>query len=144
MNEAETVSLNGLREYPYSAILCYPKFSEEELERRINELSNLRITALEFQGSRKILGLSALGKGCVGIVVSAQGSTGRVAVKILRTDADRSGFDHEASMLELANSLGVGPKLSGFSSKFLVMEYLDGVPLPEWVTALAGRGQRTE
>jgi len=123
-------------------ILCYPKPSSEELDRRITELSSLGIAALEFRGSKEVFGVRVLGKGCVGVVISAQTSTGRVALKILRTDADRAGFDHEASMLKLANSINVGPKLHGFSSRFLVMEYLEGSPLPEWVKTLAGRGRK--
>ena len=142
MNSPATVPLDGLRNDPYSMILCYPKLSSEEMERRINELSNLGIVALEFEGSKEIFGVKVLGKGCVGVVVSAQTSTGRVALKILRTDADRAGFEHEASMLKLANSIDVGPRLHDFSSRFLVMEHLSGLPLPEWVKTLAGRGRK--
>jgi putative serine/threonine protein kinase len=123
-------------------ILCYPKLSSEELERRISELSSLGIVALEFRGSKEVFGVRVLGKGCVGVVVSAQTSTGRVALKILRTDADRAGFDHEASMLRLANSINVGPKLYDFSGRFLVMEHLEGNLLPEWIKTLAGRGRK--
>ena len=142
MNEVVTVALGDLRADPYSKILCYPRFSNEELERRIGELSSLGIVALEFRGSRTILGVKTLGKGCVGIVVSALQGDRRIALKILRTDADRVGFEHEASMLKLASSVSVGPKLVGFTGRFLAMEYLAGVPLPQWVAGLVGRGRK--
>jgi putative serine/threonine protein kinase len=142
LGEVKTVELSALREDPYRSILCYPRFSVEELERRVSELSGLGISALEFRGSRRIFGVGILGKGCVGIVVLALRNGGRVAVKILRTDADRNGFDHESSMLKLANSVDVGPRLLSFSSRFLVMEYLDGMPLPQWVMGLTGRGRK--
>ena len=142
MTEAATVSLDGLREDPYKTILCYPKFSQEEFERRISELADLGVDAFEFQGSKSILGGKVLGKGCVGIVISALRKSRRVAVKILRTDADRRGFDHEASMLRLANSVNVGPTGLDVSSNFLVMEYIEGFLLPEWVQGLKGRGRK--
>lgn len=142
MNEVVTVALDDLRADPYRRILCYPKFSNGELERRISELSSLGIVALEFRGSRTIFSVKVLGKGCVGIVVSAQRNGGRIAVKLLRTDADRISFDHEASMLTLANSVNVGPKLLDFSSRFLAMECLEGILLPQWVAGLAGRGRK--
>lgn len=143
MAESARVALNDLRREPYSTIMCYPRLSNDELERRIHELSGLGISALEFQGPRTVLGVRMLGKGCVGLVVSAQGNKGRVALKILRTDADRHGFEHEASMLRLANSVNVGPRLLNFSNKFMVMEYLEGRSLPEWVEELAGRGRKS-
>lgn len=142
MSEVTTVALDDLRETPYKVILCYPSYSDEEFERRISELSILGVVALEFRGSKNILGAKVLGKGCVGIVVSALRDNGRVAIKILRTDAGRSGLDHEASMLKLANSVNVGPILLGFSRNFLVTEYLEGLLLPQWIQGLRGRGRK--
>jgi putative serine/threonine protein kinase len=45
-------------------------------------------------------------------------------------------------MLRLANSVNVGPRLLSYSNRFLVMEYLEGKTLPEWVEGLAGRGRK--
>jgi len=100
------------------------------------------IGALEFRGSKDVFGTKVLGKGCVGIVVSALRDSGRVAVKILRTDAGRSGLDHEASMLKLANSVNVGPTFLDVSRNFLAMEYVEGLLLPDWVRGLKGRGRK--
>jgi len=142
LTEVTVVALDGLRENPYKTILCYPKFSKEEFDRRISELSGLGVSALEFRGSKNIFGTRVLGKGCVGIVVSALREGERVAVKILRTDAGRSGLDHEASMLKLANSVNVGPTFLDVSRNFLVMEYIEGLLLPDWVRGLRGRGRK--
>lgn len=142
MSEVTTVALDHLRETPYKAIICYPNYSDEEFERRISELSGLGVAALELRGSKNIFGTKVLGKGCVGIVVSALRDGGRVAVKILRTDAGRPSLDHEASMLKLANSANVGPALLSFSQNFLVTEYLEGSLLPQWIQGLRGRGRK--
>jgi putative serine/threonine protein kinase len=45
-------------------------------------------------------------------------------------------------MLRLANSINVGPRLYDFSGRFLVMEYLEGDLLPQWIKTLAGRGRK--
>lgn len=142
MTEVATVALDGLRQDPYKTILCYPKFSNEEFDRRISELSGLGVSAVEFRGSKNVFGTKVLGKGCVGIVVSALRESERVAVKILRTDAGRSGLDHEASMLRLANSVNVGPTVLDVSRNFLVMEHIEGLSLPDWVRGLKGRGRK--
>jgi len=142
LTEVAVVALDGLRQDPYKTILCYPKFSNEEFDRRIGELSGLGVGALEFRGSKNVFGTKVLGKGCVGIVVSALRESERVAVKILRTDAGRSGLDHEASMLRLANSVNVGPTFLDVSRSFLVMEYVEGLLLPDWVRGLKGRGRK--
>jgi putative serine/threonine protein kinase len=42
-------------------------------------------------------------------------------------------MQREARLLEKANSVGVGPKLSGVSGNFLLMEYIDGDLLPAWL-----------
>jgi len=142
LTEVTVVALDGLREDPYKTVLCYPKFSSEEFERRISELSGLGVSALEFRGSKNVFGTKVLGKGCVGIVVSALRGNQGVAVKILRTDAGRNCLDHEASMLRLANSVNVGPTFLDVSRSFLVMEYVEGLLLPDWVRGLKGRGRK--
>jgi putative serine/threonine protein kinase len=40
---------------------------------------------------------------------------------------------HEATMLEKANSINVGPKLLGYSDNFLVMELIEGQLMDEWI-----------
>ncbi|MEM1537283.1 MAG: RIO1 family regulatory kinase/ATPase [Candidatus Nezhaarchaeales archaeon] len=114
-------------------ILCYPKPKEEEASRRKEELASLGIKLVEFIGRSSINGVNVLGKGCVSVAVLAYGDQARYALKIRRVDANRESMEHEAALLRFANKLGVGPRLIGFSKNFLVMEYVDGLPIDEWL-----------
>ena len=120
---------------PYASILCYPRASEAELESRLGELREHRVTALEFSGDASAFNMPVLGKGFVGIVIAAHVGGERVALKIRRVDADRAGLEHEAQMLVKANSVQVGPRLIGVSRNFLLMQLVDGYLLPNWLNA---------
>jgi len=139
---SKIVSRNQLREKIYANILCYPRYNAKEAAKRIQELKQLGVKALEFIGEKTAFNVSVLGKGCVGIVVRALLDKKRVALKIRRVDADRLGMQHEAEMLKIANKVGVGPRLISTSENFLLMEYLEGTLLPKWLERLKGRGTR--
>jgi len=140
LQRSEIVSLERLQNERYASVLCYPKYSASETTKRIKELKRLGVKAIEFAGEKTAFNLPVLGKGCVGIVVIAHTKTGRVALKIRRVDADRKGMEREAEMLAKANSIGIGPHLISISEDLLLMEFIDGVLLPEWVANLRGRG----
>ncbi|MEM2319173.1 MAG: RIO1 family regulatory kinase/ATPase [Candidatus Bathyarchaeia archaeon] len=127
------IFVERLKEEPFAYILCYPKPSNAEVDKRIKELEGLGVTALEFGGEKQAFNVPVLGKGCVGIVVKAYKGTEKVALKIRRIDADRAGMQREAQMLRVANSVNVGPKLLGFSENFLLMQFIDGELLPNWL-----------
>ncbi|MCX8177641.1 MAG: serine/threonine protein kinase [Candidatus Bathyarchaeota archaeon] len=127
------LSIEKLRCEPFSSILCYPRPSQDELDKRIRELAELGISAIEFAGEKKILNMPVLGKGCVGLVVIAHLGSQRVALKIRRVDADRDMMFHEAQMLRVANSVSVGPKLIVASEDFLLMQLIEGSLLPKWL-----------
>jgi putative serine/threonine protein kinase len=97
---------------------------------------------LEFVGEKTVFNVPVLGKGCVGVVVSARVSNEKVALKIRRMDADRVGMQREAEMLQIANKIGVGPRLIGSSENFLLMEFVEGNLLPQWIEKLKGKGTR--
>ncbi len=139
LQKGETISLKELDENKYGQVLCYPKFEQEELEKRLKELEQLGVKAVEFTGEKKISEVPVLGKGCVGIVVVAYTSLGRTALKIRRADADRKEMFHEAEMLKLANTVKVGPKQLEVSENFLLMEFVDGNHFPQWIESLRGR-----
>ncbi len=46
----------------------------------------------------------------------------------------------EAKLLKLANKVNVGPKLVDSSKNFIIMEYLEGQKITDWVRELKGRG----
>lgn len=78
-----------------------------------------------------------LGKGNVGLVVIAHVKTGKIAaLKIRRVDADRKEMKHEADMLTVANSLGIGPRLMKMTDDFLLTDLIEGEHLPNWIKHL--------
>jgi putative serine/threonine protein kinase len=106
----------------------------------MQELASIAVDAVELSGTHQVGHARVLGKGCVGIVVKALMQGKAVALKIRRVDADRQDMSHEADMLRLANTVGVGPRLLAQSENFLVMELIKGLPLNRWVTLLPRTG----
>lgn len=127
-------------EPPYSDILGFPRANKKQLELRIKELQKLKINSVCFEGASLIGKLHVLGKGYVGIVVLAKQNQNKVALKIRRTDSQRDGMKNEAKLLEIANKAKTGPKVIKSSKNFLVMEYLDGQKIFDWIRQLDGKG----
>ena len=143
MNYDELISLEQLNEETYGQVICYPKYDVKELRRRLKELKKLGVTAVEFSGNKMVFDLPVLGKGCVGIVVIAYKEDERIAMKIRRVDADRTRMQHEAEMLKKANTVNIGPSLLDVSDNFLIMKFIEGILLPEWINTLRGRGTKS-
>jgi len=141
LKKALLMTLEKLGEEPYVSIICYPRRSKAELKKRLKELQKLGIEALEFSGEKEVFNTPVLGKGYVGIVAVAHRKGERVALKIRRVDADRSGMQHEAEMLRRANSVHVGPRLLGASKNFLLMQLIDGDLLPKWLEERRGNAR---
>jgi len=137
-----SATLKELSLQPYIQILCYPKPTIEEAEKRIKELQTLNISKIEFSGEKEVYGLKVLGKGCVGIVVKAYFNGNKAALKIRRVDADRADLTHEAFMLKKVNAHNIGPKLYGFTKNFLLMEFINGQPIVEWVKKLQDNDEK--
>jgi putative serine/threonine protein kinase len=137
------LSLEKLVEEPYASIMSYPEHNKKEVSKRLRELQRLGVTALRFSGRKQVLNVPVLGKGCVGVVTIAYRKSEKVALKIRRIDADRATMQHEARMLERANLVQVGPRLLGVSKNFLLMQFVDGILLPDWLeTRIAGTNVR--
>jgi putative serine/threonine protein kinase len=143
LHQSNVVYLESFFEEKYGRVLCYPRYDLTELKERIDELNRLGIEALEFIGEKNVANMPVLGKGCVGIVTVAHTKEGKVALKIRRMDADRSGMQHEAEMLKKANTVEVGPKLLGASENFLLMEFIKGLLFFQWISMLKGRGAKS-
>ncbi len=136
--------IRKLSQEPYSHILGFPKATKKQLQSRINELRELKINSISFEGTSLIGTLYVLGKGYVGIVVLAKWKNKKVAVKIRRTDSQRERMENEAKLLMIANKKYVGPKVIESSRNFLVMEYLDGKRIFDWIKELKGKGQTSK
>lgn len=139
----QIVPIENLGQDPYRTLVAYPDPAADAVEARIRQLGELGITGLEFQGRLRIGKLSVLGKGVVGLVFSGIAGRARVAVKIRRVDSRRNNMNHEAEMIKAANNAGVGPRFLGVSQDVLEMQYVQGKPLPLWISTLRGRGMRT-
>ncbi|RLI44025.1 serine/threonine protein kinase [Candidatus Bathyarchaeota archaeon] len=144
MQQSETVPLKQLLNEKYGKIICYPRHDLKELKHRIKELKKLNVTAIEFTGEKTAFNIPVLGKGCVGIVVTAITHQGKAALKIRRIDADRVGMQHETEMLKKANSIGVGPRLLKATENFLLMEFIKGTLLPQWIETLKGKKTKSK
>jgi putative serine/threonine protein kinase len=99
----------------------------------VTALAKLGVQALAFTGDKRVFDVPVLGKGYVGVVVVAVRDGRKVALKIRRLDANRSGMEHEADMLRKANAVDVGPRLIDTTANFLLMEFVDGALLPRWI-----------
>ena len=140
---AEIVYLKELKENKHSKVLCYPKYEQHILEKRLDELEKLGVRAIEFAGKTTVSDVPVLGKGYVGIVVIAHTKTERAALKINRIDSGRENMFHEAQMLKKANSVNVGPKLLEVSENFLLMQYIKGANFPDWIKSVKGNKVRS-
>ena len=134
------ISISEFAKSPYSEILGYPKHTPRQIRSRVAELEKLGIRSISLTGPTTIGKLSILGKGYVGVVVLAKMGRRQVALKIRRTDSQRNGMTQEARFLKLANSADVGPRMLGASRNFLVMEYLEGTRVREWIGKVARGG----
>jgi putative serine/threonine protein kinase len=127
------VETDTLVNEPYSSIIGYPRCSSKELESRIKELQANNVNALLFEGNGKIGKLELLGKGHVSVVVKAIYHGREIALKIRRTDADRTTMEREGEFLRLANRVGVGPKFIKSSRNFLLMDLVKGINIYRFV-----------
>ena len=116
-----------------SQIVCYPRPNEEERAARVEEMRRLGIENLILKGAKAIDGYKILGKGCVSVAVLAKTSSGKAVLKIRRMDANRKDMSHEVEMLGFANRFGIGPKLLAHSKNLLLLEYIDGPMLVDWL-----------
>lgn len=125
-------------------IISYPNFSAEEYSDRIAEMKSLGVGSLMVGNGRSIVkGLSIAGKGWVGLVLRARIGSRICALKIRRTDADRSTMESEARLQIIANSAGVGPCIEAHTKNLIAMQYAEGQSIAQWVrTASVNEARR--
>ena len=134
------ISIKKFTEEPHSKILGYPNATNRQIISRINELKKLKIKSICLTGPTTIGSLEILGKGYVGVVVLAKRGNKEVALKVRRTDSQRENMKNESILLNLVNTVNVGPKMIDVSKNFLVMEYIEGEKFSEWIDMLKGSG----
>ncbi len=138
--DSSSVPTSKLSKEPYSHILGYPSATKSELAKRVVELRKLGVKTVLLEGKTILGKIPVLGKGYVGVVVLAKKGKNEVALKIRRIDSSRSEMETEAKLLKLANQVNVGPKLIDSSKNFIIMEYVEGKKIIDWVKELKGRG----
>jgi putative serine/threonine protein kinase len=114
-------------------LITYPKYSESEYIDRIMEMESFGITSIILGGRAVVNGAHVVGKGCVGIVVKAKVRHNVYALKIRRTDSNRKNMDGEARFHKIANRVGVGPNLEGYTKNLIIMGYIPGDNIIDWV-----------
>ena len=134
------IKIRKITEPPYSDIWVYPRGTKAQIKSRIKELEDLGVESISFQGKLELGTINILGKGYVGMVVLGKIGRKKVAVKIRRNDSPRKNLKKEAKLLKIINKHKIGPKLVAFSNNFLVMEYLDGKKIGDWVVDLKKKG----
>ena len=130
------IKIRKITEPPYSDIWVYPRGTKAQIKSRIKELEDLGVESISFQGKLELGTINILGKGYVGMVVLGKIGRKKVAVKIRRNDSPRKNLKKEAELLKIINKHKIGPKLIASSKNFLVMEYLDGERIGDWVGEL--------
>jgi len=108
-------------------ILCYPNFSPELAKRIELKLIKAGVKSLISFGKYEI------GKGTNSIVIKGKFDEKEVAIKIIRTDSSRKTLLHEANILRAVNQYGIGPKLYSYSKYFLVLEYIEGIYIDNFI-----------
>ena len=88
---------------------------------------------MSFTGPIEIDGVKIVGKGYVGVVILVKKRNKVFALKIRRTDSPRKTMKDEAVLLQIANKVNVGPRLVQYSKNFLVMEFIKGEKIIDWI-----------
>ncbi len=123
-------TLNSINKDKWGRVLCFPHPSEECVRTRAEKLVNAGVLALLSEGKERIGNLRVLGKGHASVVIKAVLKPFlTVAVKVRRTDSKRDSFRLECEVMKAAYP--VAPRVYRCEDDFIVMEYVDGVPISE-------------
>jgi putative serine/threonine protein kinase len=122
-------------------VLSYPFFSEEKYLSTVEELKAMSVDSVVSTGSLELGGIHVLGKGCVGVVLAASANGRMVALKILRSDANRCDLLNETRCLTIANGCGAGPKLVALAKRAFAMDLIDGGYFVDWLKKPRTRGE---
>jgi putative serine/threonine protein kinase len=125
--------LVGLDDKRLRSVFSYPRFSGAHYSKVLSDLKAIGVEGISSAGRLEIDGILVLGKGCVGIVLLGSARGRDVALKVLRSDANRRSLKVEGGHLAIANGCGVGPKLVQCTESVLAKEYIQGRYLRHWL-----------
>ncbi len=115
-------------------ILNLYKYNDNECLELISEFRTTGITHFLNYGFRRIYdGFKVIGVGFTGISMLALYNNNIVLVKVLRKDSRRESMKYECNIIEKASKIGVAPRLYSCNDKYMVMEFIDGYSLHEYI-----------
>lgn len=115
--------------------LSYPSSSIEESINRLSKLLSMGLSHLACEKVGEMFSPALIGKGVRGVVLKGLLGGEVVAVKLLRTDSAVASMEREAQLHSLANNLGIGPRLIKHTKEAIVMEFVEGVGLGEYIAS---------
>ncbi|MBT9314910.1 RIO1 family regulatory kinase/ATPase domain-containing protein [Leptothoe spongobia] len=127
------LSLEEFWHSPARQLLAYPNGDEDTVLHRWAELQTLSIDGIYSHGPETLAGLEILGLGYCGVVFRVLHQGEDRVLKIRRESAPQSSLTIESTMLQRANVIGVGPSHIAHSDNFLLMDYIDGPMLVDWL-----------
>lgn len=132
--EAErALSLPQFMAHSSGGLLAFPHGEPAILAQRLSWLQAEDVTAVYNYGSKSIAGFNVLGVGYAGLVLLVQQYGRLLALKLRRTDGPQDSFHREAEAIATANPLNIGPQLISYSDDCLLMDYLPGPNLIDWL-----------
>lgn len=134
-NVVAEISLEQLWHSPARKLLAYPSGDEDILTRRWAELQTLGIESIYSYGAETLVGLEILGVGYCGVVLRVRHQGHDRVLKVRREPAPQPSLQTEAHMLLRANGVNVGPQYIAHSDNFLLMDYIGGPTLVDWLQA---------
>ncbi|MEM1254296.1 MAG: serine/threonine protein kinase [Cyanobacteria bacterium P01_H01_bin.21] len=130
---AAVLSLEQFWYSPARQLLAYPSGDDSVLTHRWQELQTYNLDAIYSYGPQTLAGLEILGLGYCGVVLKVRHHGRDRVLKIRRESASRTSLNTEADMLIRANTVDVGPHHIAHSDNFLLMDYIDGPMLVDWL-----------
>ncbi|MDA4111620.1 MAG: serine/threonine protein kinase [Thaumarchaeota archaeon] len=125
----------------HGSVLCYPGNDLSSFDSRLDQLKELGVEELIFEGTSKVGKFGIIGRGCVSTVVKARMKSENeiIALKIRRADANRSDMSRDHELQSFANSFGVGPRSISASKDLFAMQFIDSIKLGKWAAKLKTR-----
>lgn len=114
-------------------LLAYPSGDKDVLYHRWIELQTYGIEAIDSYGPETWGGVEILGVGYCGVVLRVRHQGKDRVLKVRREPAPQASLQTEADMLLQANVVSVGPQYIAHSDNFLLMDYIRGPMLVDWL-----------
>jgi putative serine/threonine protein kinase len=140
--QSERIRLGEFVRTPYLNVLTYPRADLKVAESRLDQLRQLGVEEVIFEGRTKIGRLGLVGIGTVSVVVRGLVEGKVHAVKIRRCDANRESMLEEYRLTQLANRIGVGAYVFGATRDFMLMQLVEGGDLEDHLRSMKGVGTR--